>query len=534
MNINDIHSQLIDWASAKDGADLVQKIAGVHGHTDYKLIKNVCAVVKSVLQEHHQELRTDDISALRRIKQLVQKIPAKSYYSTFSSILKDLKNTIKQIDNSLEALEVRKATLDKPALIMQKYLRGNSVRKPLLPIYELSQYRAASAQVNKDPSSMPRARAGDTPVYFPPNLGVILKGSGGVLNREVEKVNDLKLLHPRSAYRAAYDRFDHMQNIRKILDVSGASHLIIPKAWIIDNFIVEEKLRIIQSYHGNIDLYMSKPHLFDRAISELVLLASKLTITDLVESNAQRITKIRYDNLPFIFNGNASCHIGLIDLEHFKVGFDPSSLFQIAIIFPLHFELIKSIVMNLELEVDKNRLLDVMEIAKKAGEDFLNAQWKDYRNYADWLSQKGINDGSVSPTFQISPQIKEQLISFIENELKKYETSRDDVPFKHIASDIVTLVLEDFKSAIEKKQIQTFGRLLQDPMEMAKLVDFRSVKLDAGRIFEKARDLLRKWDYKEALAAKKLSSLIAKTLVESGEIYSAHCSVSASYWRICY
>ena len=142
---------------------------------------------------------------------------------------------------------VTQLSKDEAATIIQKNIRGYFARKPYLPSNLNPQYRAqCNRATGCDSVSMPQAQGGRTRVYLPQELPmVVLKDSGR---------------------KEAITRFHQMQEVRSILNSQKSSHLIIPKARLCQNFIVEQRLPINADSYHNMWLYLSQSQLFDDAV----------------------------------------------------------------------------------------------------------------------------------------------------------------------------------------------------------------------------------------------------------------------------
>ncbi|MBS0628460.1 MAG: hypothetical protein JSS09_09660, partial [Verrucomicrobia bacterium] len=153
-------------------------------------------------------------------------------------------------------------------------------------------------------ADMPKAWGGKTVVYLP---------------KEASKIA-IKL----SGNEYANRRFQEMESTRAILKEQKSTHLVIPKAIICGNFLLEERLPILGETLHNMGIYIANPSLFDNAVREMVRLFSRVYLSDLISPQQHPMNKIvgdsvRYDNLPLYIeeeNGVKKGKIGLIDLEH--------------------------------------------------------------------------------------------------------------------------------------------------------------------------------------------------------------------------
>jgi hypothetical protein len=255
---------------------------------------------------------------------------------------------------------------------IQKVFRGYAERKAFLsrdlyPIY---------SQLCREKSfdTMPKAKDGKTPVYLPEEIPeVVFKESG------------------RSK---AIKRFHKMQSVRAILRSQGSSHLVIPKVRLFGNFLIEERLSIDSCrklnypnerywkdfilrhltqplWASNVALYMSKLHLFDHAVREMVRLFSKAYLGDLINSRDFQEKKylflntniaVRYDNLPLYIvkqNGKKVGKIGLIDLERIRMKPEVLGLADLARIFFCHAKIIEEEATKLKMNQNNRDLTKI-------------------------------------------------------------------------------------------------------------------------------------------------------------------------------
>jgi len=149
---------------------------------------------------------------------------------------------------------------------------------------------------------LPQASSGKTPVYLPKELPIVLKESGSPQNQK---------------------RFDQMKQGREICEQSGYENLIIPKARVYGNFIVESRLPITE--HGTkeqIGLYIENRERFTSAIKEFTGFLCQSTLNDIRGGTNDAYETLsetplgRYDNIALYLEEDQG-KIGLIDLERF-------------------------------------------------------------------------------------------------------------------------------------------------------------------------------------------------------------------------
>lgn len=289
------------------------------------------------------------------------------------------------------------------ATTIQACFRGHRVRKNLIsrelyPLY---------AKICHDPKLRSReygfyAEKGKTAVFFPNGIPeIIIKGSSTSL-----------------------ERFHVMQETRAVLNSLDSSHLVIPKARICNNLLVEERLPINNDSHYNMAIYLSEPSLFDDAVIEMTKLFSQLHLSDIVgylhnvlgnlEDNENNI---RYDNIPLIVsekNGVRTGMVGLIDLERIKPTTNYlTALISLAQIFPYHLELIKTEAKKIS-SLDDTALQTLDAYAHQADLFFRRG----YSDHLSWLQAKGISLDTVQNyEIHVSDERKQELIAVITNGL---------------------------------------------------------------------------------------------------------------------
>lgn len=232
---------------------------------------------------------------------------------------------------------------DLQAIKIQKAFRGFLARKSFLPC---SLYLNYSKRCQSLDSSTSRASEGKTVVYLPSDIKeVVIKETG------------------RSQ---AKKRFVQNEAMRAVVRAAKLNRLIIPRARLYQEFLIEERLPIYVGAADNARLYLSKPELFDELACQMTQLFKKAYIDYLVEKNKEddHLIRIRYDNIPFLIGREEkrSVDIGLIDLERSSVRDNIKSvrhkLYILSSLFPLHTSIIKE-------EAKKNGMLIGIEEDKK-------------------------------------------------------------------------------------------------------------------------------------------------------------------------
>ena len=177
---------------------------------------------------------------------------------------------------------------EKAAITIQRYTRGFLARKSFLSSAFLPIYKDAITSIDENTKKAPE---GVTAVYLP-------------------ELSDLKesIVLKHSGRKNATARFHQMQQARKLLTSQNSHHLIIPRARLCGEFLVEEKLPIKGCSYHNMAIYSENAHLFDEAVKEMTRLFAKASISDLISSQPHLRLNIlvgdfvRYDNLPLFIS----------------------------------------------------------------------------------------------------------------------------------------------------------------------------------------------------------------------------------------
>jgi hypothetical protein len=472
------------------------------------------------------------------------------------------------IQSPLQAQGVRDAEAVSAATTIQKHLRGHFTRKATLPSHLFPRYlHECSKALGLGSNSMKRAEAGTTRVYLPEG------GMSGFV---------LKL----SYRRTAITRFHQMQEVRSILRNFNTSDLIIPKAFLCGEFLVEERLPINVNYYHNMEIYLKNTSLFNNAIVELTKLFSKGYLDDLIGANLWNslsnidgvYNSIRYDNLPLYIvekNGKSVGKIGLIDLEHMQKKPNPAGLQTLARIFPYHLDIIieeansLGIINPIDLIIDKRSGENPLVAAANKGKKYLQVGFSDHISF---LKQKGISSENAHLPFKIGVEEIEKLYPLVKNELVKIDQNgvnpeyiglsdkqpseahfekgflqqSTEVTAKKLAREIVPLVIDHLTTLINTHQSEKLSHLSVNAMSDSQLVDLRSLDIGWRKFFIKGLDKLISDNSKIQLSesqnirkpesgniAKQITHFILEKLVEAGEIHLFAPSKSprtAVYW----
>ena len=365
--------------------------------------------------------------------------------------------------------------IDKSARIIQGVGRSYLRRKGALSTAALAEYKLLcnlnSVEV------MPRAQAGFTRVALPEAYPeIVLKAS---LNR--------------SKYR-----FIQMRLMRKELKKLGCSHLIVPRAIPVKQFLIEERLPISIDSFDNMRLYCLQPGLFDEAVRELVRLATVCDITaDLLDGRIHPLRTssgvtdfVRYDNLPLYkvtIDGVEQGRLGLIDLEHMRRTQDGKTLRSITRIFPYHYDIIKEEADRLGIQYDD----EILKAAVADGKKYLATGYEDHYK---WLQEKGELDNFKGWSLGISQErmndvkkaVAKGLISMNEGEILEQRAGftvrslegflKDGATSAEILSDGITeTVIKNLTRAINENFRQNAQGKTPAQLAKSNLVKLRSL-----------------------------------------------------------
>lgn len=256
----------------------------------------------------------------------------------------------------------------------------------------------------EDPSGssvLSRCPEGKTPVFLPANLPeIVLKLSGA---------------------ESCCSRFMQMVRGIKLCDKMGFAHLVIPKARIIGDWLIEKRLPLDTNPFEQAKFYLNNREQCTQAILEFTHFALQTGITDMVrkESMFRGIEFPRVDNFPLFRTPEGKIAVGLIDIEHdkdtscpIKIGedFDKDDLYVIrkkvvgdlVYFYPYHADLIQQVALQyLDQETLSNLALE-----QKAAEGirYLKTLVPDFIHY---LKNKR----------KMTPEVKETIIDALVKEI---------------------------------------------------------------------------------------------------------------------
>lgn len=199
------------------------------------------------------------------------------------------------------------ANADLAATRIQRLWRGFSARAstgyPRRQTLNYTLFNRAKSYVDRPLTHVPKASIGVTPCYLPKELPLVLKQSGSPQNQT---------------------RYSQMQCARSVCEANGYKHLVIPRARVYQNFIVESRLPLADySVKQQIGLYTENREQFTAAVREMSGFLFHVDLGDLTGGGRDPYSRLshtqigRYDNLPLYLEGGQG-KIGLIDLEQLR------------------------------------------------------------------------------------------------------------------------------------------------------------------------------------------------------------------------
>ncbi len=243
-------------------------------------------------------------------KQIFQS--ASSYIGSFFGPTAEQKQTAaKKVQKAFRGWRCRKALAErKNSIFLSKRVRT-----------QVDDYLSKLSPGAK--TNIPKATAGNTPVYFPNELpDIILKCSGSY----------------------SYSRLHQMIVAQDICKEMHATGLVIPKVLFKENMLVEERLPLGTSIERFQQQKLYVEHLKEatqvvRALTHFLLRTGIRDLTTNYPSFPHEFSmKPRYDNFPFFITDKNEIKIGLIDLEQMQIRSKPNLniLGQLLYVYPYH------------------------------------------------------------------------------------------------------------------------------------------------------------------------------------------------------
>lgn len=416
-----------------------------------------------------------------------------------------------------EKLEAEKS---KAAIKIQSIWRGYSARvkaekarKPLLS-YSLLEKAKPYVDAPSNLKDVPRASHGKTPVYLPKELPIVLKQSGAPQNQK---------------------RFDQMQQGRDICEKSGYEHLVIPKARVYGNFIVESRLPI--TVHGTkeqMGLYIENRERFALAVKEFTGFLCQSEFYDITGGSNDPYGTLaktpvgRYDNIALYLEEDEG-KIGLIDLEEFSPGrskrqkewcFFPCR--DAVHLFPYHLDDI----MNAAKKFDSN-IESYRKNLEKERDEALKRFKIAYEDHLEFIKEKDITIEKPLEVIEVSSLRKENIKEAIIEVIRK---EHDGVWYKNCLGERPDEVIELFGKAFPKildATTSSLSEILKKKEKSAtgvissqrELLSFRTLRFSSSSrwyrdLQEKVGSELQMMKIEEEWDKKSFASLIIKGIFE--------------------
>lgn len=247
-----------------------------------------------------------------------------------------------------------------------------------------------------------RASKGKTTVYLPKELPIVLKQSGSPANQK---------------------RFEKMQEGRDLCERNGYKKLMIPKARVYKDFIVESRLPLaMDGTKEQIGLYIENRELFTPAVEEFMNLICHCTFNDITGASAdpyETLSKApmgRYDNI-VLYLQDGQGMIGLVDLERFGPGYRNRrkewcffKCRDAVDLFPYHLEEIIKVAKRFDSNIELYR-----KPLERERDEALKRFKIAYEDHLDFVKQKGI---SMENPVDFDAVSMEQVQEVIDKELR--------------------------------------------------------------------------------------------------------------------
>jgi len=324
-------------------------------------------------------------------------------------------------------------------------------RKASEPMLSEALFERAKSYIDRPESleRIPRACSGKTPVYLLREWPIVLKRSGSPANQK---------------------RFDQMTQARDICERNGYEHLVVPKARVYRDFIIENRLPITMgTIKEQIGLYVENREQFAEAVKEFTGLMCQSSLSDITGAKGspyQKLSKTpvgRYDNVA-LYLEEGQGKIGLIDLERFRpecIKKDVDWCFNkcrtLIYLFPYHFDEIMSVAQQFDPQIRWYH-----KPLKAARDDTLQLFKLAYEDHLDLIRNQGI--GLENPTLfkKLGRDRIEELKEVIEKELRSLHKGP---MFKGCLGEIPEQTLISFNEEVVSQFLEATYKLLNNIME---------------------------------------------------------------------
>lgn len=223
-----------------------------------------------------------------------------------------------------------------------------------------------------------------------------------------------------------WKRFLQMKNARDLCEKNDYKNLVIPKAKVYKNFIVEEKLPIAMKDHWEkeqIGFYTQNRDKFTAVVKEFTGFLYQSTLSDIVRYSVpfyyEGAIVGRYDNVPLYLEEDQG-KIGLIDLETFKPKNDFSESESYAkcksavCLFPYHFDEIIETAKKFDPDITKYR-----KELEKHRDVTLQAFEKIYEKHVHFLIENGISIENPSGMIELTADTRNRIVDNLQIAIDK-------------------------------------------------------------------------------------------------------------------
>lgn len=321
---------------------------------------------------------------------------------------------------------------EEKVITLQKFCRGFLVRNHLLNQETLTTCKQWGQKLLEG-EKFPRVPEGRSLVYISKQFPSLVAKHVGVQD--------------------ARSRWHHIFSMRKALAYLDIKRIRAPRARVYQNFLFEEKLPVSRISVDSMCLYKENPQAFDEVIKELLFLFKEVHFRDFVVETESPTDDFplavkvhnywvcpRYDNLPLFIqegkDGSPEGRIGLVDLETFSWSPHPYPVEELAVMFPMHKELLMTEAKKLQIPFSTKEVERSVEKGLAFFEHMLGHQ--------DFCSQK-----SVTPLRNCAPYIHLEVWRF---SLKIFDILKAAIQLNGALNVLLSPDIRERLSAISDKQ----------------------------------------------------------------------------------
>jgi hypothetical protein len=344
------------------------------------------------------------------------------------------------------------------------YICHHSGYAPQPPQLSETVFRSAMQSIDgKQYQRFPRAGAGKTPVFLPPNLPVVLKQSGPDCEQRLRK----------------------MEEAREICDRNGYTHLAIPSARIHGDFLIEERLPILQgSVIQSVGLYIKNKDSMTKAIREFTGFLCQSSMTDIRDTRHPIVKNAptaiaRFDNIALYLDKDGEGKIGLVDLEHFETNrYQSYSWEDLITFFPFHFDEILEEASKFHPHLNFRR--QEFETKRDAGMKTYQQVYLSHLKFCEEKKIKQANGNMLAPMSESRKNALEKSFIEVMHKWYNYDAERDYFNFRHRdltsheTGEMQRIVHESFPQILDQIRKPLSQRIGKCNDKLRDLVDCRS------------------------------------------------------------